>query len=112
MKTVYQTTNGVDAHVVRDLLAQSGIDTHVLGEDMGPYTHALGAVRVVVEPGDEHRAREIVAEWEQRAVEDRHEGAERAQLRAGVSRDGMLLVVGLVLLFAVIWYFTGGPGAR
>ena len=65
MLRLYTAANLPDAHLLRQLLAQAGIEAHVFNENaqsgMGeiPFTHAWPEVWLA-RPGDETRAREIV----------------------------------------------------
>jgi Putative prokaryotic signal transducing protein len=101
VKTVYETTNSADAHVVLGLLQQFGIESHVLGENLGMWANPLGSVRVVVEPVSEEAALEVIAEWEAGQPRDRQRPS--PQLRRGA----LLVVVVAAILLAVFWYFTG-----
>ena len=79
MRKVYSAATLPDAHLVRGLLIQAGIDARVLNENaqggMGeiPFTHAWPEVWVIDE-SDETKAREVVRQFERPAV------------RAGVQR--------------------------
>jgi Putative prokaryotic signal transducing protein len=70
MLRLYTAANLPDAHLLRQLLAQAGIEAHVFNENaqsgMGeiPFTHAWPEVWLA-RPGDETRAREIVRGFEQ-----------------------------------------------
>jgi hypothetical protein len=102
MKTVYRATNTTDAHVVSGLLEQAGVQAVVLDENMGPYGNALGSVRVSVAPESEADARAVIARWEAQRTRD-----EPAPPVRRLSRDAIVLLVGVVALLAVVWYFGG-----
>ena len=69
MLKVYSAANLPDAHLLRGLLAQSGIDARVFNENaqggMGeiPFTHAYPEVWLV-NPADLARARAIIGQFE------------------------------------------------
>lgn len=67
MKIVFQASTGVEAHMVRNLLQQEGIEADVEGEYLQGGVgelQAINVVRVVVADRDFERARGIVARWE------------------------------------------------
>jgi hypothetical protein len=102
MKSVYQTAAGSEAHLIKGVLAQHGVEATVLGEGLGPYAHPIGSVRVVVEPENEAAAREILAAWEA------GRSKEETPLRAPrLSRDTVVILIAAAALLAVLWYFTG-----
>lgn len=109
MKTVYETTNAADAHLVSNLLQQHGIDASVVGQELGPYTHALGAVRVLVAADEEPAARHVVADWESSVPVEPQEvtGKDAPSGPRMPSRETAVLLIGGVLLLVVLWYFTG-----
>jgi hypothetical protein len=104
MNAVYRTTNLTDAHVVAGLLEASGVTAVVVDKNLGPYFHALGSVRVAVPPEREAEARKIIADWESRRVPEPPPDAVR---RKPLSRDAIVLLVGVAALLAVVWYFGG-----
>lgn len=69
MLRLYTAANLPDAHMLRQLLAQAGIEAHVFNENaqsgMGeiPFTHAWPEVWLAL-PADEKQAREIVRLFE------------------------------------------------
>lgn len=73
MLRLYTAANLPDAHMLRQLLAQAGIEAHVFNENaqsgMGeiPFTHAWPEVWLV-KPGDEKPAREVVRIFERPPV--------------------------------------------
>jgi hypothetical protein len=69
MITVYNAMNSIDAHIIKNLLAQQEIQAFVLGEHLQSGVGeipALGLVRVTVSDTDYPQAKAIVAEWEAR----------------------------------------------
>lgn len=67
MKSVYTAQNSIDAHLVKGLLANHGIDARVTGDflqgAMGELP-AFGLVEVRVSATDESRARAIIHAFE------------------------------------------------
>jgi hypothetical protein len=70
MKTVYESALAVDAHMICDLLARTGIPAQVMGEYLQGAAGELpvgGLVRVVVPDPHEAEARRIIDDWERAA---------------------------------------------
>jgi hypothetical protein len=67
MKTVYDASNNIEAHLVMHQLQQAGIDARIEGEylqgGIGELP-AAGNVRVIVNSKDEAEARLVIADWE------------------------------------------------
>jgi hypothetical protein len=67
MKTVFDASNNIEAHLVMHQLQQAGIDARIEGEylqgGIGELP-AAGNVRVIVEDKDEAEARAVIADWE------------------------------------------------
>ncbi|GAB1260390.1 putative signal transducing protein [Aurantivibrio plasticivorans] len=67
MLPVYDAQNGLEAHMILNLLQQAGIDGRVEGEllqgGVGEL-QAMGIVRVMVDEEDYHQAKQLVDEWE------------------------------------------------
>lgn len=69
MRKIYSAATLPDAHLVRGLLGQAGIEAEVFNENaqggMGeiPFTHAYPEVWIVDE-GDAARAREVIRQFE------------------------------------------------
>ncbi len=66
MQIVYEPDNLIEAHLVKGLLAQVGIEAWVRGEHllgaMGELP-AIGLLAVMVGDGDALRAREVIEDW-------------------------------------------------
>ena len=108
MKTVYVATNTADAHVVKGLLRQAGIEAVVLDENVGPYGDSLGSVRVAVAPENETASRDIIADWEATAPQEQRDPVVRHAPRSrAASRDTLVVAAGIAALLAVVWYFGG-----
>jgi hypothetical protein len=67
MKTVFDASNNIEAHLVMHQLQQAGIDARIEGEflqgGIGELP-AAGNVRVIVDTKDEAEARSVIADWE------------------------------------------------
>ncbi|MBU1424166.1 MAG: DUF2007 domain-containing protein [Gammaproteobacteria bacterium] len=67
MKSVFEASNGLDAHMVLNLLEQRGISGRIEGEYLQGgigELQAMGFVRVLVGEEDYAAARQIIGEWE------------------------------------------------
>lgn len=77
MKSVYEASTGLDAHMVLNLLEQRGISGRIEGEylqgGIGELS-ALGFVRVLVAEEDYAAAMKIISEWE--AIQPPEENAQ------------------------------------
>jgi hypothetical protein len=67
MKSVYDASNNIEAHLVMHQLQQAGIDATIQGEflqgGVGDLP-AAGNVRVMVPENDFEEARSVIADWE------------------------------------------------
>ena len=67
MKSVYDASNNIEAHLVMHQLQQAGIEVSIQGEylqgGVGDLA-AMGCIRVLVNAKDVDAAREIIADWE------------------------------------------------
>ncbi len=67
MKTVFDASSNIEAHLVMHQLQQAGIHAEIVGEylqgGIGELP-AAGNVRVVVNPPDVNEARQVIADWE------------------------------------------------
>lgn len=74
MKCVYEAANGVEAHMVANMLEQHSIATRIDGEYLTSgigELPAAGLVRVMADEADFERARAIIRDWEKRSPPDR-----------------------------------------
>jgi hypothetical protein len=72
MKTVYEASSGLEAHMILNLLLQEGCEARVDGEFLQGgigELQTLNLVRVRVSDADFEAARAIIAEWEARQPE-------------------------------------------
>jgi hypothetical protein len=67
MKSVFDASNNIEAHLVMHQLQQAGLNARIEGEflqgGIGELA-AAGNVRVMVDPKDEVEARLVIADWE------------------------------------------------
>jgi len=101
MRTVFEASNAVEAHMILHLLQQSGIEGRIDGEHllgaMGELP-AMGLVRVVVDDGDVRRAKEVIADWESHQREDFPKESPSSRLDVGSILLGV--VIGAILTSA------------
>ena len=67
MQCVYEASSGIEAHMIKNLLAQDDIDAQVLGEHLQGGIgdlQATGMVRVMVGNDDYSAAQAIIDDWE------------------------------------------------
>jgi Putative prokaryotic signal transducing protein len=67
MRSVYEASSGLDAHMIMNLLEQQRITARIEGEYLQGgigAIQAMGLVRVVVPEADYAEARKIINEWE------------------------------------------------
>jgi hypothetical protein len=67
LKTVFEASTAVEAHMILHLLQQAGVESQVLGEFLPGAMGEIPAqrlVRVVVADKDEAEARSVIADWE------------------------------------------------
>jgi hypothetical protein len=73
MEKVFEASNGLEAHLIRDLLERAGVPSRIDGEFL---TGGIGElpvgnlVAVSVAPEHVAEAREIIADWEQHRLAD------------------------------------------
>lgn len=67
MKSVFDASSNIEAHLVMHQLQQAGIDARIEGEylqgGIGELP-AAGNIRVLVDPKDVEEARLVIAEWD------------------------------------------------
>lgn len=108
MKTLYNASNALEAHMLVDLLKQEGLQAQVLGEYLQGAVGELpagGLVRIVVE--DEHHgaARELIQRWEAAQPIDRASGPSLPSLGRSGSGGAWIfaagVLVGMVAMYAL-----------
>lgn len=107
MKTLYQASNLVEAHMIVDLLRQEGLSGRVDGEylqgGIGELP-AAGLIRVVVEEPDYTAAKAIVERWD--AAQPLHEPAPPPQKTVG---RFTIFVVGMIAGLALSYVYYQAP---
>lgn len=121
MRIVYQSTNVADLYVLRDLLAQAGIEAHVQGEFLRGGIGELPAdtpVSLAVADAQADAARAIVLDWERSRPEDDDtddatDAAAAVPGPAGRSGSGFAVVaaflLGAVCSGAIVWAIYNHP---
>jgi Putative prokaryotic signal transducing protein len=103
MKTLYEASHALEAHMLSAMLRQHGISTVVLGEHLQGALGELPAgtlVRLVVDEAQYPAAREVIAQWEaQQPADDGPRGLHRTSSRApaGAVRVLAAFLAGLLL---------------
>lgn len=101
MKTVYEASSAVEAHMLQDLLRQEDISSHIHGEFLtgaAGELPAAGLVRLVVEDDHYPRARAAIAQWEAATVERIPPPPKRSSSRVTPALLG--LVAGIAATYA------------
>lgn len=102
MKSVYEASSGLDAHMILNLLEQHGISGRVEGEYLQGgigELQAMGFVRVLVSEQDCAEARKIIGEWE--SIQPEEEGCRPEARPSG----GIRIFVAGVIVGAGIMYW-------
>jgi len=104
MKSVFQASTGIEAHMINNLLHLNDIESEVFGEHLQGGIgdlQAIGVVRVMVADEDFDRARKVVADWE--STQSASPSSEdQDQIRRGGFGSGLL---GFILGASVILLF-------
>ncbi len=107
MKTLYEPSNALEAHMLHDLLLQEGIQARVDGAYLQGAVGELpasGLVRLVVGEDDYERARAVIQRWE--ATEVPAPIAPPAAPRAGGFRS---MLAGVLIGVAGAYFFLRAP---
>lgn len=104
MRSVFQASSGLDAHMVLNLLEQYGISGRVEGEYLQGGVgelQAMGFVRVLVSEEDCAEAKKIISEWEssQPASED---SKPEARPTGGIRVFCIGVIVGAVIMYWIL----------
>ncbi len=102
MKSVFETSTGLDAHMILNILMQEGISGRVEGEYLQGgigELQAMNFIRVLVADNDYDRARQVIQAWE--AIEPELENVKQEALPPNST---MYFVIG-VIAGAVIMYW-------
>jgi hypothetical protein len=106
MRSLFESSTGLEAHMVLNLLQQEGIDGRVEGEYLQGGVgelQAINLVRVVVDDPDYNKAKSIIAEWE--AIQPAERQVTKTAYKS--SRIGLAFLFGLAAgTGATYWAFT------
>ena len=106
MKTLYEASNALEAHMLCNFLQQEGIDTFVQGEHLQSGVGILPAgsfVRLVVDEADYAQARTAVDRWESASPS---EPASAGRSEPPQKNTFMDILLGLALVLAGCYVLT------
>lgn len=100
MKTIFEASSGLEAHMILNLLQQQGIDCRIDGEYLQGGVgelQAMNYVRVLVDDSDVGKAQAIIDEWDARQVNstDYQRSVKKSTGLAAGMLFGLLIGVGL-----------------
>ena len=106
MKSVYEATTSIDAHVIRNYLESEGISARVDGEYLQGAAggiQASGLVRVVVDDRDYDAARVLMRRWDEDDTPNALEDYQQAR-RPGSRMPGLVVaaIVGALICAIVL----------
>lgn len=113
MKKVYESSTALEAHMVKNLLENEGVDSQIDGEYLQGGVgelQAIGAIRVVVEEDDYPQARKIIDTWESLQPDDDADGAKTTKTSSATNGFvlGVVLTVGVAYFISSSSMTTGG----
>ena len=106
MKSVYEASTSLDAHMILNLLAQEGVEGRVDGEYLPGGVgelQAINIVRVMVDEADYERAAQVINDWE--AIETEKDEGAKNKPSNGVS----LFLLGVVIGGGLIYWVYNAP---
>lgn len=75
MIVIYESDGAIEAHLIKNMLAQANIDSYIHGESLiggiGDL-QAIGIVRVMVDEKNYSIAKEIINDWESAQTTEEH----------------------------------------
>lgn len=101
MKSVFEASSGLDAHMILNLLEQRGISGQIEGEYLQGgigELQAMGLVRVMVADQDYDEARRIVGEWEALQPPD-EKGKPEERTAVGLQLFFAGVIIGAALMY-------------
>ncbi|MBC3881028.1 DUF2007 domain-containing protein [Undibacterium sp. LX40W] len=113
-KKLYDASNAIEAHMLRDLLEQHNIPVFFEGEHLQGGVGdlpATGFVRLVVEEEHYHAAANFIAEWDAKQADEVKTVSTSVQRFGGLPMFFMGFGLGLVLMYAYFFvprYSQGG----
>lgn len=105
MKKVYESSTSLEAHMVKNLLENEGVDSQIDGEYLQGGVgelQAMGAIRVVVEEDDYSQARKIIDDWE--SLQPEEELVDSKSTKTSSATNGFVL--GVVLTVGVAYFIS------
>lgn len=109
MRSVFEASTGLDAHMILNLLEQRGISGRIEGEYLQGgigELQTMGFVRVLVSDEDYAGARQIINEWESIQPD-----AETDKPEARSSGGFMIFVTGVIVGAVVMYWLLKGHAA-
>lgn len=106
MKSIYEASTALDAHMVLNLLEQHGIQGRIDGEYLPGGVgelQAINLVRVMVDEADYERAARVISDWEAIQVVREERTKDAASNRLSVFLAGVVIGGGL------IWWTYNSP---
>ena len=108
MRTVFETSTGLEAHMILNLLEQAGITGRIDGEYLQGGVgelQAMNFIRVLVPEADYAEAREIIRQWD--SVQPASDISERQKL-PGKGCPGFFL--GVIVGAVIVAFLLKGTG--
>ncbi len=102
MKSVFDASNGIEAHMINNLLRLNDIQGEVFGEHLQGGVgdlQAFGIVRVMVSDEDYIEARRVIKEWELLQPAPEKEDEKTVKKYGGFSSGMVGFILGAVLVF-------------
>lgn len=106
MRSVFEASTGLDAHMILNLLQTYGIPGRIEGEYLQGGVgelQAIGLVRVLVSEQDYTRAREIIDEWE--SIQPPLDSSKTEARPSG----SLLFIIGFIAGAAAMFWILKGP---
>lgn len=100
MKSIYEASTALDAHMILNLLEQEGIKGRVDGEYLPGAVgeiQAINLVRVMVDESDYEKASQIIRDWEAIEVEKEEEKTKKPATGVSAFLFGLVLGGSLIL---------------
>ena len=107
MRSVYEASTGLDAHMILDLLQQQRISGRIEGEYLQGGVGGLqvmGLVRVLVSEADYADAKKIIDEWE--SIQP---ASDNSKPEARPSGGLMIFVMGVMVGALIMYWILKGP---
>ena len=108
MKCIFKASTGLEAHMIANLLQQSGIETRIDGEYLqggAGGIQAMDMVRVLVNDADYTRAQEVIQVWSATQVDDQSEYGDKKP----ASKIGVGLLLGLLIGVGITYWAYNSP---